>query len=176
VPTPLIEGLSLVALCLLLATAVRDDLLSRKIPNRLCAALFALGLWHGAWRAGAEGAVAALLGAGTGVALLFWPFAKGAMGAGDVKLLGAIGAWTGIAGTLSVLILGSALGGLFALHALFSLDRAERAQVGHGLLNLALVRGAAVPEPSALSRERGIPFGVPLSLAAIGISLWRAHS
>ena len=80
------------------------DLRERRIPNVLVlpAALVGLSLhalqgWNGLWFGGK--------GLLIGFALLFFPYLIGAMGAGDVKFLAAIGAFVGSAGVVRVLLL-----------------------------------------------------------------------
>ena len=71
------------------------DLRTRRIPNALTfgaaaaavIARFALG--------GSSGAIDAVLGWFTGLALLLIPYVLGGMGAGDVKLVAALSAWLG---------------------------------------------------------------------------------
>lgn len=95
------------------AWAVREDLLVHRIPNRLtgsllCAGL-ALQLAFGGWSALTDAALGALVGLG----MLLPLHLLRAMGAGDVKLLAAIGSllgphWTLIAG-IYTLIAGAVL-------------------------------------------------------------------
>jgi prepilin peptidase CpaA len=79
----------------LAAIACAIDVRTRRIPNVLtfgaaaCALVFHLAV------GGAGGLADALLGWLVGTALLLAPYALGGMGAGDVKLLGAVGAWLG---------------------------------------------------------------------------------
>src|SRR5262245_50493918 len=112
---------SIIALSVAAAACV-TDLRSRRIPNVLTlgAALAAMVF------AGVSGGWAALLSAGAGwvvgAAVFFLPFALGGLGAGDVKLLAALGAWlgphdaiwvalyTGIAGGIGALIVAAANG------------------------------------------------------------------
>lgn len=162
---PPIEGVLRVFACELLVLVVYFDLTARRIPNALALILLVGGLAHGAFF-GWSGLLGALFGGAAGFALLVVPYARGWMGAGDVKLLAAIGTWVGASGALMVLLIGSLLGGVLALISLATLARDERKQVQANLLGAALLRGLAVPEPSKISRARGVPFGVPLSLVA----------
>ena len=77
------------------AIAMIGDLQYLRIPNWLTYPLCLSGLLFHGWMSGVSGIVLSLEGLGLGFALLFVPFAIGAFGAGDVKLLAAIGAWIG---------------------------------------------------------------------------------
>ena len=95
--------------------AAVSDLRQRRIPNALTFPLFVAGLIWAAWQGGLTGAAEAL-GAGVFVALpfvLLFLFAGG--GAGDAKLMGAIGAWLGLRQGLTALFCVAIVGGLFAL-------------------------------------------------------------
>jgi len=162
VPTP--HGIALCALLGGLVLAAYLDLRVRRIPNPLNLALAAGGVTHALWVAGPRQGLWSLAGIALGVVLLLYQFRRGLMGAGDVKLLGAIGAWTGMVGVLYVLLIGSALGGVLAVVALLRADRGERAQVGHNLVNLALTRSLDALPPARPARS--IPFGVALAAAA----------
>src|SRR5262245_40960203 len=71
------------------------DLRTRRIPRVLtiggAIAGVAFHVMTGGWMAGA----ASLAGWTVGIAILLVPFALGGLGGGDVKLLGALGAWLG---------------------------------------------------------------------------------
>jgi prepilin peptidase CpaA len=80
------------------------DLKSRRIPNVLTLPLLAAGLIQSAWFDGFDGLKSSLLAAailGLPYVLLF-VFAGG--GAGDAKLMAAVGAWLGISGGLVALV------------------------------------------------------------------------
>jgi prepilin peptidase CpaA len=106
--------LQLLALVTLLTAAVYTDLKERRIPNKvtmsgLLAALVLAGLIRGGFP------TAALSGALLAVLVSFPFFALGGLGAGDAKLLMAVGAFVGPAGLLSVAIYGGLAGGVLAL-------------------------------------------------------------
>jgi prepilin peptidase CpaA len=71
------------------------DLRTRRIPNVLTFGAAACALVFHVVVGGAGGLTDALLGWLVGMAILLAPYALGGMGAGDVKLLGAVGAWLG---------------------------------------------------------------------------------
>ena len=105
---------TVVALAVALVACV-TDVRSRRIPNALTFSAAALAvLVHGAV-GGFGGLVAAIGGWLLGVALFLPFFALGGMGAGDVKLLAALGAWLGPRETFWVAIYASMAGGLMAV-------------------------------------------------------------
>lgn len=95
--------------------AVATDLKSRRIPNLLTfGAAFTAVIVH-AYAAGWSGVGVALAGWLVGAAFFFPLFALGGMGAGDVKLLAAVGAWLGPGATVWVALYSSIAGGVMAL-------------------------------------------------------------
>ncbi|MHB1125753.1 MAG: A24 family peptidase [Bacillota bacterium] len=132
-----------VVLVVVLAISVYTDVKYRKIYNAATFTGIITGLaWHGK-DAGFPGAIFSLQGLGLGLAILLLPFLLGGMGAGDVKLLGTIGALQG-PGFVVFVALGMALtGGLMALVVLI-----KRRQLGLAFRRLAvslhLIRGASM--------------------------------
>jgi prepilin peptidase CpaA len=98
----------LIALCVVAAVI---DLRSRRIPNWLTVMAMVSGLANSMIWSAPTTPVYSLLGLLAGVGILFVPFAIGAMGGGDVKLLAGVGAWLGTVATLQVFVV-SALAGL----------------------------------------------------------------
>lgn len=95
------------------------DFRFRLIPNRLTAPTLVLGItlstvWHGA-----SGLLQSVLGIVVGLALLWIPFAMGGMGAGDVKLLAAMGAWLGPWNVFQVALLGAIVGAVMAIYTAY---------------------------------------------------------
>jgi prepilin peptidase CpaA len=104
---------------LLLLLAAGFDLRTRRIPNRLTLAGLLAGLALGVLQGGWAGLGAALLGAAAGFAVFFFLFALGAMGAGDVKLMAAVGALLGLPLVLWAALCSAVAGGVLGLLVVF---------------------------------------------------------
>ena len=85
--------------------AAATDYRRRRIPNTLTLSAFAFGLLFRVATGGGAGLLDAGLGFGVGFGTLFVLWICGGAGAGDVKLMGALGVWLGFSLTLSVLVL-----------------------------------------------------------------------
>ena len=101
-------------LVLFTALVMGFDITQRRIPNWLNFAGMAGGLLFSAWL-GASELYASLLGLATGLALQLIPFFFGWIGAGDVKLFGAIGAIFGLTWIPRLFLYSAMLGGVVAL-------------------------------------------------------------
>src|SRR5947209_11249935 len=75
--------------------AAYTDLRSRRIPNWLTLSAAVIGLGLNLALGGAAGGLTAVLGLGLGLAMLLPFYLLRAVGAGDVKLLAALGALLG---------------------------------------------------------------------------------
>jgi prepilin peptidase CpaA len=158
----------------LLALACVSDLRTRRIPNVLT--LSAAGgavLFHavtGGWSAVGWSLAGLFVGA-----LLFFPmFALRGMGAGDVKLLAALGAWLG-PGQVAVVALATSLaGGAIAFVVAFAHGYLRKA-----LRNLYLLlmhwRVAGVQPLPAVTLERAsgprLAYAFPIAIGTV-VTLW----
>ena len=155
--------------------AVVWDLSTRRIPNLLTfgAALVAL-LTH-AYLGGWTGLGMSLAGWVVGVAFFFPLFALGGMGGGDVKLLGAIGAWLGPIAVIWVGLFTGIAGGVMALAvAGFSGYLRQALRNVWGLLLYWRVAGVQpLPELtlSSPSRAPRLAYAVPV-LTGLMVTLW----
>jgi prepilin peptidase CpaA len=137
------------------------DLAERRIPNALSVTILLLGIGHGAL-AGEVGA--SLLGAAVGLGLMLPLFHVRWIGAGDVKMIVAIGGWVGATGVVWVTIGGLALGGLVS--AAMLADAPLRREV-LGNLKLAAYTLDAPAAPRRGKRQL-VPMAVAFAIAAIG--------
>jgi len=100
---------------IVLAVATFTDLRSRRIPNWLVLPFLPLGIVVSGWFHGWDGVVQSLEGAGLATLIYGILFLKFGMGAGDVKLCAAIGAWIGPSQFLLAAVFNTLAGGLVIL-------------------------------------------------------------
>lgn len=99
----------------LAAIACGWDLRTRRIPQLLTLGGALAGVVYHLVTGGWQGGVGSLAGWAVGIAIFLAPFALGGLGAGDVKLLGAIGAWLGAGPVIWVALYTGVAGGVLAL-------------------------------------------------------------
>lgn len=100
---------------MVLVVAVITDLRTRRIPNWLVLPFLAAGISVCGWQQGWSGVGHSLEGMGLGLLLFGIFFVMGGMGAGDVKLCAAIGAWIGPRQLITALVITGLAGGVMAL-------------------------------------------------------------
>jgi prepilin peptidase CpaA len=113
-----LNAASSAALIVLMGCAVWFDMREHRIPNWLVLAVLATGFVGQLTTNGGMGLVHASLGALVGTALFIPFYVKRAMGAGDVKLMGAVGSSFGALGALLAGGFTLAAGFLLAMAAL----------------------------------------------------------
>ncbi|MGE5593769.1 MAG: prepilin peptidase [Betaproteobacteria bacterium] len=106
------------AALLIAAAGTWWDCRERRVPNRVVVAGIGGGLALGLVTGGLRGLGHSVLGLLAGGAILFVPFALGWVGAGDVKLLAAIGAIMGPKGAACSILYGAIAGGIISGAAL----------------------------------------------------------
>ncbi len=151
-----------------LALAASMDLLTMKIPNRVCAAL-AIGYFVVAFAVGVpfDVVLVNLSCAAVVLAAMFALFAFGVIGGGDAKLAAAISLWLGWG---------------------MMLDYGVTAAIYGGALTLIILVGRRLVLPVWLSRHQwiarlhdskaGVPYGIALAAAGMMLyphtQIWRA--
>ena len=150
----------------ILIIASIKDILSFKIPNWLTYPGLVFGISYFSITKGYDGFSFSLGGAMTGFALLIIPYMIGGTGAGDVKLMGAIGSFLGPKGVFLVFMLSCILGGVYALFFLASknllIDTYKR--YGKILKGFILTRQFIYIPPSNKEKELKIRFGLAIAL------------
>jgi len=150
------------------------DVALRRIPNLLTfgAALVAIA-YHGA-ADGFGGIAFSAAGWTVGLALMFPWFALGGMGAGDVKLLAAFGAWLGPANAAWTALAAALVGG--GLGVVVALGHGKLRQVLFNLARLLQYWSVAGPRPMpdlTLEASSGprLAYAIPLTAGAL-VTVW----
>jgi prepilin peptidase CpaA len=162
-PGSLVAGAVFTAL---LAVVVRADIAARRIPNGVVVACLVAGLGAAATvlrqPVGVRGALAGLA-LGLSTWLPFWMVRV--LGAGDVKLAAAVGAWLGPLGVIQASALAALAGGLLALVVLARRRRLGRLAAAAALWAGAVQRGQFT-RPLASDEAELLPYGVALAAGA----------
>ena len=98
----------------ILIIAAITDIRWQRIPNILTYTTMGICLLYHIASSGAEGLFFSLSGLALGMAFFILPYLMGGMGAGDVKLLGAVGAALGPKGVFVAALCTALVGGVYA--------------------------------------------------------------
>lgn len=158
----------------LVLLACIPDLRTRRIPNALTFGGAVVALAFHAATAGLPGAALSAAGWLLGAALFFPMFALRGMGAGDVKLLAAVGAWLGPGQVLWVALITSLAGGILGL--IVALFHGYLRQAGSNIFALLMQWGTSGIRPVervTLSGTRGprLAYAVPIAVGTL-VTLW----
>ena len=168
VELPLLATLSASTLILCLALACVTDIRERRIPNALVAATAVAGIGFSLLgRPSVAGFAAAVGGMATGLAVWLPFYILGMLGAGDVKLFAAAGAWLGPLGAVKAAALTAFAGGALALVLML-------AHVGPGLTVLRLLMAVRDPmslRTAASPRSSRMPYALAIAAGVVG-TLW----
>ncbi|HEY7501273.1 MAG TPA: prepilin peptidase [Vicinamibacterales bacterium] len=158
----------------LAAIACACDLRTRRIPRALTLGGAVAGLvFHvvtGGWTAGASSVAGWIVG----IAILLVPFALGGLGGGDVKLLGALGAWLGPVNAIWLGLYTGIAGGAIALLIALSTSYLSQAITNiRSLLAHWRANGVTPLAEITLRHSRGprVAYAIPI-LAGTMATLW----
>jgi len=162
-------------LWIIVLISLYTDLKERKIYNKVVIPGMALGLALNGWQDGTAGIFFSLKGLLLGLGLFFLPFLLGGIGAGDVKLLGAVGAvkgplfvaWTGL-GT-------GVAGGVIALVILIRRGQLSASLKRIGFSLFLFLGGAKERSFQALDKGEfsgAFPYGMAIALGVLAATLY----
>jgi len=153
-----------IILILLALTSFITDITKKKIYNIQTYPSIAAGLLLGYTSGGGHGILMSLAGLFTGLALLFIIFLAGGIGAGDVKLLGAIGALKGTVFVLWTMFYTGLIGGIMAFALLI-----WKGRLLNTLKNMFIfLRHPVKARADQQQKEHMyLPYGVAISLGSV---------
>lgn len=167
---------SLSVLVALLCCAVFFDVRNHRIPNWLVAVGLVCGLSLNSLLSAGLGFISALQGFGLGILLLLPLYLLRAMGAGDVKLMGMVGAFLGSQAIIGVTLLTFIAGGVLAL-----LVALQTGQLKHMLANVRVVIQGAVMQASLRQKPEiempqsagKLPYAVAIAAGTLLFLVWQ---
>jgi len=157
-------------------TACVLDLRYRRIPNILTAVAALGGVIFAAALGGLSGAGLSLAGCILGGALFFPLFALGGLGAGDVKLVAAIGAWLGPLDVMWVCLFAAMAGGVLAVVVALMRGYARNLLNNMRFIGTYWRTQGVGPVPGlTLSETRGprLAYALPITVGVIVALWWR---
>jgi prepilin peptidase CpaA len=160
---------------LVLIIAVVWDLRFRRIPNWLTLPVLVFGVGYHTITAGTTGLVFSLLGVAVGFGFFLLFYLAGGMGAGDVKLMAAIGSLLGPKDVLFAGAYTAIAGGVYAVILLIAIKENRKAFARYGLMAKALLTtGHFAPIPRDESvKTTPLCYGVAIAVGTIAVLVQR---
>jgi prepilin peptidase CpaA len=144
------------------------DVRYRRIPNKLVLVTLIGGITLNTLFGGTHGLVVSLGGFALAFGVMFFFHAFGTMGAGDVKLFGAIGSILGTSLVLPTLVVVALTGGVMAIFKMVYSRRAKTTMFGVLQFFYGLLPGQTVPR-FAIPADRSytLPYAVPICFGSL---------
>ena len=106
---------SIILLLSILSISAIIDFRTQKIPNLITFPAIIIALLYHFLTNGIDGLIFSALGLAAGIGLLIIPYILGVSGAGDAKLMGAVGAIIGTKSVFIAFLFSALVGGIYAL-------------------------------------------------------------
>jgi prepilin peptidase CpaA len=176
------QGCNVPLTVVLLASAIAavTDVWKFKVHNTLTLPLLLAGFLYHGMVGGVSQLAASMGGAVFGFTILILFYVMGGMGAGDVKLMAAIGAWLGMPLTLCVFVASALTMGIYAvvLVVMYGTIRETWVKlqiVWHRLATIGRHLGTEeglVSEVKVIDRRRLIPFAPMVAVGLVALLVW----
>ena len=152
-----------------LAIGALWDLRFRRIPNWLTLPAAATAIVYHTAMNGLEGFLFSLEGMALGIAILLPFYLKGGMGAGDVKLLGVVGAFLGPHAAFTAFLFTALVGGIYALALLIFHGYLKKTILRYRIIlaTFVLTRHFIYFPPPEKERKHQLLYGLAISLGTL---------
>lgn len=146
----------------------------KRVPNWLNALLLSAGIAMQCGHPEGAGLGKALAGAGVGLGVLIVPWMIHGMGAGDVKLMAAIGAWFGPQMTLWAFVVGAMFGAAIGIIMIVCSGRVRQACTNMTTIMVKMTNPVHWFTDFGGSESFGgtsqlLPYGVPLTIGSVTV-------
>ena len=169
------DKIFLIIIFTVLIVALINDLFYKKIPNWLTYSSLIVGIFFQSIFRGFDGFFYSLQGIGLGFGLTFFIYLAGGFGAGDVKLMAAIGSFLGPKEIFLVFIYSSLLSGVYAIILLsfhgFILHTLKRYY--NILKTLCFTRQLIYIPPLSGEKQLKIKFGIMIAFGTLLTKLYK---
>ena len=170
--TSLIENWPFWAVTVFLIVGAVIDGIQLRVPNWLTLPMIVAGWIYSTAMFGWEGLGWSLVGTAVGLALLLPAYAIGGMGAGDVKMLAAVGAWVYGWNTFYAFCASAVIGALLAVGMVLVRGAVSK---HYQQFKLILMEILTIRDPEKLAeiaaerkpRMMLLPYGIPIAMGTI---------
>lgn len=159
----------LIVVLILSAWAAYTDAKSRKILNLATFPSIVLGIGFYTITDGVPGLWFSLLGMIVGFMILFIPYLIGGIGAGDVKMLAAIGALGGWPFAVAAFLWAAIFGGLYALFLVIKHNQFKLVMKRLVYLRLFVKSDMGSVALKSGSLQTSLPYGVAIALGVVSV-------
>jgi prepilin peptidase CpaA len=168
-----------VIVCVTITAAILD-VRTRRLPNWFTVPVCVGGILFHVITGGTAGLLTSLGGFATGFGILLVLWLIGGGGGGDVKLMGALGAWLGATATVAVVVLSAALAALFSIavimagvakHGYTYIQRRHVVRAENRVTKKS--KESAEEELAARkTRRRLVPYALPVAFSTWMVLIW----
>ncbi len=157
------------------------DLRTQKIPNLITLPAVIIAFAYHFFTQGVDGLIFSTIGLATGIGLLIIPYILGASGAGDAKLMGAVGAILGSKSVFVAFLLTALVGGVYAIIIVLLHRKKFKGFFKKQLITLKLfiLTREFIPDPvEENSKKPKLCYGVAIALGTfiyLGLDLSGHH-
>ena len=158
----------------ILIIAAIIDIYLRKIPNLLTFPAIIIALLYHSIYFGLNGFLFSIAGLLVGMISLGLFYIFGAMGAGDVKLMGAVGAVLGPKNVLNAFLFTGIIGGIYAIIIILFRFQASRKMLQRiiTILKTFFVAGTFIPIPASEDEKNPkLCYGIAIALGTL-VTIW----